>query len=287
MKGRQKLRQAIDSLYTGGQATAEAYAPLVLECLRVNDVGQAKRLQSRMDPHYFTPNDTFLHNRLLHLCSKMMPRLFHMMPSRNVVSWNAMIRGYAQNGQDLEALALYDKLLQEKLKPDNITFLAVLSACSHAGLVEEGRRYFDSIIKGDIEHAEMAAERLFESNPLNAGPYFMLSNIGIEINNEVHKFVAEDATHPQTEIIYEELSRLIKKLHGAGFMPGTKLFLHNMVEEEKFASICYRSEKLGLAFGLIKKPYGTTPIRNMKNIRVCNSIITSMEVAPAGITGEQ
>ncbi|KAL4295730.1 hypothetical protein GQ457_12G022900 [Hibiscus cannabinus] len=277
--------------------------------------------------------------------------VFDTMPSRNVVSWNAMIRGYAQNGQDLEALALYEKLLQEKLKPDNITFVAVLSACNHAGLIEEGRGYFDSIskrhalvptldhyacminllgrsgcmreamdlvknmphepnsliwstllsvcaMKDDIEYAEMAAKRLFELEPLNAGPYIMLSNMyatrgrwedvasvrslmksknvkkfaaysWIEIDNEVHKFVAEDATHPQTELIYEGLSRLIKKLQEAGFMPDTKLVLHNVVEEEKFASICYHSEKLALAFGLIKKPYGTTPIRIMKNIRVC------------------
>ncbi|KAK5824629.1 pentatricopeptide repeat-containing protein At2g22070-like [Gossypium arboreum] len=277
--------------------------------------------------------------------------VFDMMPSRNVVSWNAMIRGYAQNGQDLEALALYEKLLQQKLKPDSITFVAVLSSCNHAGLIEEGRIYFDSIskrhalvptldhyacminllgrsgcmteaidlvnnmphepnsliwstllsvcaIKGDTENGEMAAKRLFELEPLNAGPYIMLSNMyatcgrwedvasvrslmksknvkkfaaysWIEIDNEVHKFVAEDATHPQTEIIYEELGRLIKKLQEAGFMPDTKLVLHNVEEEEKFASICYHSEKLALAYGLIKKPHATAPIRIMKNIRVC------------------
>nr|KJB64999.1 hypothetical protein B456_010G075400 [Gossypium raimondii] len=568
MKVRQKLRQAIDSLYAGGQATAEAYTPLVLECVRVNDVGQAKRLQSHMDLHCFTPNDTFLHNRLLHTYARLgkisdarnlfdkMPQrdiiswntilsvyaksgsvenlralfykmpfrdsvsyntviaglagsgfssqalevflrmnregfepteythemqlggfkpddvtvsnvlgayfqsglvdeaievfnliknkdkvswttmivgyvqngkeedalnlfakmlaegvkpdsftissvisscaklaylcngqvvhgkaillgvdndllvssalvdmyckcgitkeawiVFDMMPSRNVVSWNVMIRGYAQNGQDLEALVLYEKLLQQKLKPDSITFVAVLSACNHAGLIEEGRIYFDSIskryalvptldhyacminllgrsgcmteaidlvnnmphepnsliwstllsvcaIKGDIENGEMAAKRLFELEPLNAGPYIMLSNMyatcgrwedvasvrslmksknvkkfaaysWIEIDNEVHKFVAEDATHPQTEIIYEELGRLIKKLQEAGFMPDTKLVLHNVEEEEKFASICYHSEKLALAYGLIKNPHATTPIRIMKNIRVC------------------
>ena len=41
----------------------------------------------------------------------------------------------------------------------------------------------------------------------------------VEIDNEVHKFVAEDRTHPETEIVYEELGQLIKKLQEAGFMP--------------------------------------------------------------------
>ncbi|XVE98109.1 hypothetical protein REPUB_Repub03eG0077000 [Reevesia pubescens] len=250
-------------------------------------------------------------------------------------------------------------MLQENFKPDSITFLAVLSACNHAGLIEEGRGYFDSIskqhalvptmdhyscminllgrsgcmreavdliknmlhepnsliwssllsvcaIKGDIEHGEMAAKCLFELDPLNAGPYIMLSNMyatcgrwedvasvrslmksknvkkfaaysWIEIDSEVHKFVAEDRTHSETEMIYEELSRLIKKLLEAGFMPDTKLVLHNVMEEEKFASICYHSEKLALAFGLIKKSHATTPIRIMKNIRVCGDCHTFMK----------
>ncbi|KAJ4958190.1 hypothetical protein NE237_025301 [Protea cynaroides] len=71
--------------------------------------------------------------------------VFKMMPSRNVVSWNAIIVGYAQNGLDQEALGLYQRMLQEKMKPDNITFVGVLSACSHAGLIECGWRYFHSM----------------------------------------------------------------------------------------------------------------------------------------------
>ncbi|OMP04840.1 Oligosaccharyl transferase, STT3 subunit [Corchorus olitorius] len=60
------LRPAIDSLYLGGQVTSEEYTRLLLQCVRGNDVDRAKRLQSHMDLHRFTPNDTFLHNRLLH-----------------------------------------------------------------------------------------------------------------------------------------------------------------------------------------------------------------------------
>ncbi|XP_043703539.1 pentatricopeptide repeat-containing protein At2g01510, mitochondrial-like [Telopea speciosissima] len=71
--------------------------------------------------------------------------VFKLMPTRNVVSWNALIVGYAQNGLDQEALVLYESMLKEKLTPDHITFVGVLSACSHAGLIECGQRYFHSI----------------------------------------------------------------------------------------------------------------------------------------------
>ncbi|XP_041007280.1 pentatricopeptide repeat-containing protein At4g02750-like [Juglans microcarpa x Juglans regia] len=277
--------------------------------------------------------------------------VFKMMPTWNVVSWNAMIGGYAQNGQDLEALALYEKMLQENFKPDNVTFVGVLSACIHARLTEKGQDYFDSIsrqhgmtptldhyacminllgrtgyinkavdlIEGmpqepncliwstilsvsaighDVKHAEMAAKHLFELDPLNAGPYIMLSNLyatcgrwkdvasmrslmkhknikkyaaysWIEIDNKVHKFVSEDRTHPETEQIYEELNSLIRKLQKAGFTADTNLVLHDVGEKEKYESISYHSEKLALAYWLIQKPHGETPIRIIKNVRVC------------------
>lgn len=56
-----------------------------------------------------------------------------------------MILGYAQNGRDLEALDLYDEMLQKNLKPSDITFVGVLTACFHAGFLERGQEYFDSI----------------------------------------------------------------------------------------------------------------------------------------------
>ncbi|XP_058114639.1 pentatricopeptide repeat-containing protein At4g02750-like [Magnolia sinica] len=277
--------------------------------------------------------------------------VFNRMATRNVVSWNAMIMGYAQNGMDKDALVLYDRMLKENLKPDNITFVGILSACSHASLIEDGQIYFNSIsklhgmkptsdhyacmvnllgrsgnvveavnlIKGmpdeptsliwstllsvcrinsDIKHAEIAARHLFELDPLDAGPYIMLSNMyaasgrwddvasvrslmkdrkirklaaysWIEFNNKVHKFISDDRTHPQTEEIYRELSRLMVRLREEGFVPNTNLVLHDVGETEKVESICYHSEKLALAFGLIRKPRGA-PIRIVKNIRVCS-----------------
>ncbi|KAL6984754.1 hypothetical protein U1Q18_018136, partial [Sarracenia purpurea var. burkii] len=156
--------------------------------------------------------------------------VFSMMPLRNFVSWNSIIVGYAQNGKDLDALALFEKMKQENVKPDSVTFVGVLSSCVHAGLVERGQQYFNSIrdlhgmtptldhyacminlfgrlgqmdkaidlikcmahepnsliwstllsvcaLKGDIGHGEMAARKLFELDPHNAGPYITLSNM--------------------------------------------------------------------------------------------------------------
>ncbi|KAJ4824252.1 hypothetical protein Tsubulata_027853, partial [Turnera subulata] len=64
--------------------------------------------------------------------------LFVQISRKDVVTWNAMISGYAQHGEGKRALGM---------KPDGITFVAVLLACSHAGLVDLGIRYFNSMAR--------------------------------------------------------------------------------------------------------------------------------------------
>eukprot|EP01018_Ginkgo_biloba_P003038 Gb_26696 [translate_table: standard] len=71
--------------------------------------------------------------------------VFNNMPERNVVSWTAMMTGCAQHGRGKEVIELFEEMSSADIKPDYITFVCVLSACSHAGLVGEGRRYFDSM----------------------------------------------------------------------------------------------------------------------------------------------
>eukprot|EP01018_Ginkgo_biloba_P029860 Gb_06975 [translate_table: standard] len=74
-------------------------------------------------------------------------QMFDQLPERDSVSWTAIIAGTAQHGFGEEALQLFEKMLRAGMKPDHITFLGVLAACSHAGLVDEGRRYFDSMCR--------------------------------------------------------------------------------------------------------------------------------------------
>ncbi|XP_038884005.1 pentatricopeptide repeat-containing protein At1g25360-like [Benincasa hispida] len=73
--------------------------------------------------------------------------VFVTMPSVDLVSWNAMIAALGQHGHGVKAIELFDQMLEKGVFPDRITFLTVLTACSHAGLVEEGRHYFNSMLE--------------------------------------------------------------------------------------------------------------------------------------------
>ena len=69
-------------------------------------------------------------------------QIFSKMLDKDAISWNSMILGYALHGQFSEALQLFYKMKMLGQMPDAVTFLGVLSACSHGGLVEEGRIHF-------------------------------------------------------------------------------------------------------------------------------------------------
>ncbi|XP_059066735.1 pentatricopeptide repeat-containing protein At2g13600-like [Cryptomeria japonica] len=75
-------------------------------------------------------------------------QVFEEMPENNVILWNAMIASHAHHGYGLRALQLFEKMQHKSIKPDSTTFIAVLSACSHAGLVDEGRFYFEFMSQG-------------------------------------------------------------------------------------------------------------------------------------------
>lgn len=90
-------------------------------------------------------------------CIDCAQTIFDQMPVRNLITWNSMIGGCAQNGRGEEALKKFNKMVKEGIKPDYISFIGILFACSHRGLVDEGREYFISMtrdygIKAGIEH---------------------------------------------------------------------------------------------------------------------------------------
>ncbi|XP_057831605.2 pentatricopeptide repeat-containing protein At1g09410, mitochondrial [Cryptomeria japonica] len=72
-------------------------------------------------------------------------RLFDKMHHRNEVSWTAMIAGYAMHGSGKDALELFELMKHSGTNPNHISFVCVLFACSHAGLVDEGCKYFSSM----------------------------------------------------------------------------------------------------------------------------------------------
>ncbi|XP_028799036.1 LOW QUALITY PROTEIN: pentatricopeptide repeat-containing protein At4g16470-like [Neltuma alba] len=73
--------------------------------------------------------------------------LFDKCLSRNTITWTALISGYGQHGSVVEVIKSFHKMISEGFRPNYVTFLAVLSACSHGGLIDEGWKYFLSMTR--------------------------------------------------------------------------------------------------------------------------------------------
>ncbi|KAH6791989.1 Tetratricopeptide repeat superfamily protein [Perilla frutescens var. hirtella] len=99
-------------------------------------------------------------------------RIFNEMGRKDLVSWNVMIHGLAMHGHGKKALYLFDCMKLEGFAPDNVTFVGVLSACNHAGMLEDGIRYFYSMesaynIAPQIEHYGCMIDLLGRGGRLN------------------------------------------------------------------------------------------------------------------------
>ncbi|KAF7123523.1 hypothetical protein RHSIM_Rhsim12G0156900 [Rhododendron simsii] len=74
-------------------------------------------------------------------------KAFNGIKEHDLISWTSMITSYAQHGKGTEALSFYEVMRKSGIKPDSVTFVGVLCACSHSGLVEEGYYHLNSMVK--------------------------------------------------------------------------------------------------------------------------------------------
>ncbi|MBA0556049.1 hypothetical protein Golob_026185 [Gossypium lobatum] len=97
-------------------------------------------------------SDLFAESALIDMYAKcgnldLAQHVFDMMELKNEVSWNSIIAAYGNHGRLKDCLALFDKMLKNKIQPDHVTFLAIISACGHAGKVNDGVHHFKSMVE--------------------------------------------------------------------------------------------------------------------------------------------
>ncbi|XP_057963825.1 putative pentatricopeptide repeat-containing protein At3g18840 [Malania oleifera] len=105
-------------------------------------------------------------------------RIFRPVTERDSVLYNVMIAGHAHHGQEKQAILLFEEMLERGIKPDAVTFLALLSACRHGGLVEVGEKYFYSMIENyaispEIDHYSCMIDLYGKANQLQKAATFM------------------------------------------------------------------------------------------------------------------
>ncbi|KAL5853763.1 hypothetical protein ACOSQ3_008881 [Xanthoceras sorbifolium] len=145
-------------------------------------LGLGKQIHSLIIKRRFTANP-FVSNGLINMYSKCGDleesiKVFSRMPRRNSISWNSMIAAFARHGDGSRALQLYEEMRLEGVEPTDVTFLSLLHACSHVGLVEEGMEFLKSMtevhrITPRTEHYACIVDMLGRAGLLNEAKSFI------------------------------------------------------------------------------------------------------------------
>lgn len=163
--GRDQVFDALDAfrkMQGGGMGFSWVTLTTILSvCTRVTALRSGKEIHVQIVKSANRPDIPLL-NSLLDMYAKCgeidyCRRLFDEMQCKDLTSWNTMLTGYAVNGFIEEAMELFDEMVESGIKPDEVTFVALLSGCSHAGLIDEGQRLFNEMkseygVSPTIEH---------------------------------------------------------------------------------------------------------------------------------------
>ncbi|XP_024931960.3 pentatricopeptide repeat-containing protein At2g29760, chloroplastic-like isoform X2 [Ziziphus jujuba] len=130
-------------------------------CSQIGDLVTGKETHKYISNSSIKPSITLL-NSLMDMYAKcgalgIAMNLFLEIPEKNVVSWNVIIGALALHGCGPKAIGMFEEMKTDGIWPDEFTFTGLLSACSHSGLVDMGRYYFDRMtsvysISPEIEH---------------------------------------------------------------------------------------------------------------------------------------
>ncbi|GAB4860591.1 hypothetical protein Ancab_035752 [Ancistrocladus abbreviatus] len=205
--------------------------------------------------------DIGVENALLNMyakcgCIRYAYTIFNIMNCPNLVSWNSIIAAFGHHGLGKKALELFEQMKKMRVKPDYVTFIGLLIACNHAGLVDEGQNLFDSMVDcygigPGIEHVSSLIDMLGRAGRLDHVERYVkkfpVSNDPIILGSLL------SACRLQGEVVAGEL--LGEKL--LELLPGTTspfVLLSNLYAADKIWRGVVEVRKMLKSSGLKKEP---------------------------------
>ena len=171
----------------GFQPNAVTYMSLLNDCASTGALEWVKDVHRHILEEG-RESDVFVGSALVHMYAKSgsiedAQLVFERIEDCNVMTWNIMIGGLGQHGRGQDALELFRKMKADGLVPDAYSFVALLSACSHAGLVDEGRQLFcamkDYCVEPTVVHYSCMVDLLGRAGLLEETKRF-ISNMPVE-----------------------------------------------------------------------------------------------------------
>ncbi|VAH24293.1 unnamed protein product [Triticum turgidum subsp. durum] len=209
-------------------------------------------------------------------------RIFAMIDPRDIVSWNTLITGCVVQGHVAEAFQLVTEMQlpsssssteDERCMPNNITLMTLLPGCAALAAPARGKEIHGYAVRhaleSDIAVGSALVDMYAKCGLRRQGVAKEPGCSWIEVDGAIHRFMAGESSHPASAEVHAHMDALWERMRREGYAPDTSCVLHDVGEAEKAGMLRYHSEKLAIAFGLLRAPAGAA-IRVAKNLRVCN-----------------
>ncbi|GMG98909.1 hypothetical protein Nepgr_000749 [Nepenthes gracilis] len=164
--------------------TKQTFASMLSACARLGALDQGRAVHEFMNRHEIEVN-YILKTALVDMYARSgsisdAAEVFYSIDAKDILAWNTIISGMAIHGRGEEALQTFEDMQGEGVEPNDMTFVALLSACSHAGMVEEGQRLLDCMGKNygmdpKIEHYGCITDLLARSGHMEKAVEFVVS----------------------------------------------------------------------------------------------------------------
>ncbi|KAJ6960026.1 pentatricopeptide repeat-containing protein [Populus alba x Populus x berolinensis] len=213
---------------------------------------------------------------------------------------NALVSMYSKCSIVQDAMGVWNEVPVN----DIVAYNSILSRLVENGYLREGLEVLRSMVSESVKWdknyglGRWVAEFVLEMDPNDVGTYTLLSNIyakekrwdgvvkvrklmrdkkikkepgvsWIEIGNVTHIFTSEDNKHPDYGQTYQKVKELLAMIKPLGYTPDIGAVLHDVEDEQKEYYLSYHSEKLAIAYGLLKLP-SEASILVIKNLRICD-----------------
>ncbi|KVH80578.1 Pentatricopeptide repeat-containing protein [Cynara cardunculus var. scolymus] len=161
-----------------------SFSSIIPACAHLTALPLGQQLHGYIIRGYFEDN-MYIASSLVHMYArcgniKLAMRIFDNMKQHDLVSWTAMMMEFALHGHAYDAISLFEQMEKEGFRPNSVAFVAVLTACSHAGMVNEGLKFFNKMVKQykitpDFEHYACMADLLGRAGKLEEAFGFICS----------------------------------------------------------------------------------------------------------------
>ncbi|KAH0984159.1 hypothetical protein GBA52_011336 [Prunus armeniaca] len=186
-------------------------------------------------------------------CSR---RVFDEIPRKNLVAWSAMISGYGAHGRGEEAISCYHELIANNFTPDEGVLTSVLSACSHAGLVNEGKHIFNRMtieynVKPALAHYSCLVDLLGRAGHVDEA-YELIKTMEVKPSSDIWAALLSACRLHKNVKLAEVSAHKVFEMHPKGV--GSYICLSNIYASEKRWDDVERVRAMVRSKGLKKPP---------------------------------